>query len=100
MPYGQGSFPNSGNLTQDLARRQTEPPPSLRKVRPDLPAELDVVLSKLLAVNPEDRYPNPRQAMRALLPFLKEEQAEYGLMHEEALSPTAGTARLADSDRR
>jgi response regulator RpfG family c-di-GMP phosphodiesterase len=90
---GKVPFPNTGNLTQDLARRQTDPPPSLRKVRADLPAELDEVLSKLLAVKPEDRYPNPRQAMRALLPFLKEEQAEYGLLQEQAVSPTAGAVK-------
>jgi response regulator RpfG family c-di-GMP phosphodiesterase len=89
---GKVPFPGAGNLAQNLARRQTEPPPRLRKLRPDLPEELDVVLSKLLAVKPEDRYANPRQAMRALLPFLKEEQSEYVQLQEGA-GPTPGAAR-------
>ena len=90
---GKIPFPSDGSLTQSLTRRQTDPPPTLRKIRPDLPAELDVVLSKLLAVRPEDRYPNPRQAMRALLPFLKEEQAEYVQLQEEGAAPVASAVK-------
>jgi len=41
--------------SKNIARRQSEPPPSLRRVRPELPAELDKVLAKLLAIKPEDR---------------------------------------------
>ncbi len=90
---GKLPFPSTGNLAQNLARRQTEPPPSIRKVRPELPAELDLVLSKLLAVKPEDRYATPRQAMQALLPFLKEEQAVVGLLKDEVAAPGAATTK-------
>lgn len=79
---GKLPFPSTGNLAQVLARRQSEPPPVLRKYRPELPAELDDVLSKLLAVNPEDRYASPRQVMQAVLPFLKEEQTNFGLLND------------------
>src|SRR5262249_40510124 len=39
--------------------------------RPDVPAELDAVIRRLMALLPGDRYPNPQAVMRALLPFLK-----------------------------
>ena len=84
---GKLPFPSTGNLAQNLARRQTGPPPALRKVRPELSAELDQVLSKLLAVKPEDRYATPRQVMQALLPFLKEEQAGLGFLKDELVVP-------------
>ncbi len=90
---GKLPFPGGGNVVENIARRQSEPPPSLRRVRPELPPELDLVLAKLLAVKPEDRYATPRQAMSALLPFLKEEQAEFGLLYEELAGAPVPAAR-------
>ena len=93
---GKVPFPGTGNLAQNLARRQTEQPPALRKVRPELPAELDQVLSKMLAVKPEERFATPRQVRQALLPFLKEEQTIVGLLKEES----AATKPVASKQRR
>ncbi len=90
---GKLPFPSTGNLAQNLASRQTEPPPSIRKVRSELSDELDLVLSKLLAVKPEDRYATPRQVMQALLPFLKEEQTVIGLLREEVAVPGSGAIK-------
>ena len=93
---GKLPFPGSGNLAQNLARRQTEPPPVLRRIRPELPAELDQVLAKMLAVKPEERYASPRQVRQALLPFLKEEQTIVGLLKVES----AATKPVASKQRR
>src|SRR5262249_47182395 len=48
----------------------TAPPPSARAVRPEVPAELDAVLARMLAPRPDQRYATPDAVMRALVPFL------------------------------
>jgi response regulator RpfG family c-di-GMP phosphodiesterase/tRNA A-37 threonylcarbamoyl transferase component Bud32 len=67
---GTQPFPPKGTVTQELHRRRTEPAPSLRHRNPNLPADLDDVMSHMLAPDPENRYPNPKIVMRALEPFL------------------------------
>jgi len=68
---GQYPFAQQGNLIKELARRVNQPPPSLRKVRPDISEDLEAVLHKLMASRPENRYATPRDVMRALFPFLR-----------------------------
>lgn len=75
---GRLPFPGGRNPMDVLAHRLTAAPPSLRAVRPELPPELDVVLAKMMATRPEDRYQTPRAVMKALLPFLKPEARETG----------------------
>src|SRR5215470_9237517 len=45
-------------------------PPSARAVRPDVPAGLDAILSRMMATDPAHRYPSAEAVMRALLPYL------------------------------
>jgi response regulator RpfG family c-di-GMP phosphodiesterase/serine/threonine protein kinase len=68
---GQTPFIANGTWSENLTRRFVQPPPSVRALRPEIPAGLDAVVARLLAVKPEDRYAKPRDLMRALLPFLK-----------------------------
>jgi response regulator RpfG family c-di-GMP phosphodiesterase/serine/threonine protein kinase len=68
---GQPPFPPRGSLVEDLTQRLTQPPPSARALRPDLPAELDGILTRLLAPNPDDRYQSLQAVVRALQPFLR-----------------------------
>ena len=44
--------------------------PSARAIRPDVPAGLDAVLSRMMAIDPGLRYPTAEAVMRALLPYL------------------------------
>jgi response regulator RpfG family c-di-GMP phosphodiesterase/serine/threonine protein kinase len=74
---GHPPFPPKGNVVQELHARLTQQPPSVRAKRPDVPAELDAVVQRLMALAPEDRYPNPHAVMKALLPFLKPELRDY-----------------------
>ena len=46
------------------------PPPSARALRPEVPAGLDAVLSRMMSADPGHRYPSADAAMRALLPFV------------------------------
>ena len=68
---GQLPFSTEGNLHEIVARRLTQAAPSVRAVRPEIPAGLEAVVTRLMAVNPADRYPKPQDLMRALLPFLQ-----------------------------
>lgn len=54
----------------DVASAALGPPPSASLIRPDVPAGLDTALSRMMAANPEHRYPTAEGAMRALLPYL------------------------------
>jgi len=74
---GRRPFMAQGTPAQDFAFRMNQPPPSARALRPDVPAELDAVITRLMAVNPDDRYSGAQAVMRALLPFLKPELYEH-----------------------
>jgi response regulator RpfG family c-di-GMP phosphodiesterase len=90
---GQAPFPSSGNVVKELTARVQQEPPSVRAKRPDVPEELDAVISRLMALNPDDRYPTPQAVMRALLPFLRPELRDHLLLPMGG----AGTERqLAD----
>ncbi len=67
---GQAPFPVKGNILVELAKRATQPPPSLRAVQPELPQELEKVVAAMMATNPDNRYASPRAVMQALIPFL------------------------------
>src|SRR5207248_3191898 len=60
---GRLPFAGQNNPVKALALRVSEPPPSVRNVRPEVPAELDALLTRLMAVNPEDRYPSAQAVM-------------------------------------
>ncbi|MBL8798862.1 MAG: protein kinase [Planctomycetia bacterium] len=68
LPFGQRS-----TLNEELIARLTQPAPTLRSVRPDLPLELEEVVARMMALEPDARYPTPQAVMRALLPFLGSE---------------------------
>jgi response regulator RpfG family c-di-GMP phosphodiesterase/tRNA A-37 threonylcarbamoyl transferase component Bud32 len=68
-------FPTVGSEMEVLIRRLTQKPPSLRAVMPDLPASLDAVVTRMMALDPQDRYATPKEVMHALLPFLRPESS-------------------------
>lgn len=70
---GRTPFPSHDHAVQDLLRRLSQPPPSARAVRSDIPSELDAVVSQMLAVEPGERYSTPQAVMQALLPFRQPE---------------------------
>jgi response regulator RpfG family c-di-GMP phosphodiesterase len=74
---GQVPFPSKGNLTQCLVERLTQPPPSIRKYLPDLSSELDEVIRRMMAPDPEERYLTPQAVMQAMLPFLRSDSCVF-----------------------
>ena len=66
MLTGRPPFPD-GTVLQKLLSHSSDPPPDPRQFRPDLPHGVMVVLSRLLAKRPEQRYQTPGELMAALL---------------------------------
>jgi TolB-like protein len=64
-----GEPPYVGATTQAmLVKRLTEPPPSIRAVRPNVPEAMDQAIRKALAPVPADRFASAAELARALLP--------------------------------
>ncbi|MGH7581796.1 MAG: protein kinase domain-containing protein [Gemmatimonadales bacterium] len=63
-----GAAPFTGSTVQALiTKRFLEAAPSVRDSRVEVPAELDLVVSKTLARDPDDRYTTAAQLVQALL---------------------------------
>ena len=80
---GQTPFVSSGRVVEDFLRRSKQQPPSILEIRPELSPELASVVSRMMAVQPGDRYQTPTAVMTALMPFIEarwneDRPAEYG----------------------
>ncbi len=60
---------HAGTVTQKLLWHQMREPKPLRSIRPDVPAELEAVIKRMMAKAPEDRYEAPWDVAEALLPW-------------------------------
>jgi response regulator RpfG family c-di-GMP phosphodiesterase/tRNA A-37 threonylcarbamoyl transferase component Bud32 len=96
---GQDPFPLTSNIAQDLVQRLNQPPPSARAVRPEVPAGLDVVVAKMMAIKPDDRPSDAQAVMRALLPFVKPGSRET-MAARPASPPSAPAAPGAKAHHR
>ncbi len=67
---GQPPFP-ADKISQKLIAHQTKPAPPIRTLNPDIPEGLAVVVHKLLAKKPDDRYRSATDLLEALAPFVK-----------------------------
>ncbi|MDY3559400.1 protein kinase [Gemmata sp. JC673] len=74
------------------------PTPSARALRPEVPAGLDAVMSRMMAAEPAQRYPTAEAAMRALLAFLPASAVALPARAEGPLTlPPGGVRASADS---
>ena len=81
---GQPPFATKGSLQQLLLARLTQAAPSARALRPEIPAVLNDVVGRMMASDPENRFPCPASVMRALLPFLKTEGGKMPYLMEQS----------------
>ena len=65
---GHPPFPE-GTPDKKLAKKQSDDPPRIDELRPDVPKELADVVHRMLARRPEDRYPRPSAVAVALAPW-------------------------------
>ena len=65
---GRVPFPG-GSAPDKLARLQSDEPEPLHDLRSDLPAGLAIVIGKMMAKRPEDRFQSATELADALAPF-------------------------------
>lgn len=63
-------FPSDRPMLEALLARQREKPIPPRHYRPDLPVELEQIVSQMMAQSPEERYATPQAVISALNSFL------------------------------
>ncbi|MBI2773042.1 MAG: serine/threonine protein kinase [Chloroflexi bacterium] len=72
-----GLPPWEGLTTEELLRERLEaPPPSLRRARPGLPTEIDLVIAKALARDPARRYQRAGEMARDLAAAVRGEATQ------------------------
>jgi serine/threonine-protein kinase len=81
---------NEGNALERVMKHQLEEPPSAHALRPDLPFEVGVVLRRMMAKRPQDRFQTPAEVAAALAPFSSAAAAPAPLPSGLTL-PAAGT---------
>ena len=102
-----GRAPFSGPKYQDqvnkLIAHARHPVPPIRKLRPDVPAQVAAVLDRLLAKDPAQRYATPAELVEAIAPLaggsnLRELMARARKSSAAAAAP-AGDPAAADASR-
>lgn len=73
---GRPPFAHASSLIDKLLAHTGEAPASVRGFRPDVPEALEAVLGRMLAKNPDDRYPSAAEVASALHPFTKSGEGE------------------------
>lgn len=61
---------HSSKMTQKLIDHQIKEPPPLSEIRPEIPAALSAIVSRMMAKRPEDRFQTPAEVAAALTPWL------------------------------
>ena len=79
---------NEGTLAQRIALHQTEMPKAIRKLRPEVPGELEGIVVKMIQKEPEYRY----QSMNAVIEAIDRWTDAYEA--EQAALATAAKKRL------
>ena len=61
---------NTGSLAQRLIAHQTQPPPAITAIRPDVPFSLQAIIEKMMAKKVEDRYQSAQEVVDDLTNWL------------------------------
>jgi serine/threonine protein kinase len=93
---GRPPFPE-GTVAQKLIYQQKRQPRSIRADRPEVPADLELVVAIMLAKDPDDRYQTPLDVAAALEPWTRGEPWPPTEGELPRLSPKAQTSKT-DAD--
>ncbi len=81
---------NSGSLAQRLVAHQTRPAPPITNDRPEVPAELQAIMEKMMAKKVEDRYQTAQEVADAVAHWQKPAPAKV-----TAVAPVAPLVAVA-----
>jgi len=83
---GHPIFP-TGTVSQKLIWHGTKEPTPIRQIRPDIPEELAIIVMRMLAKEPRQRYQTPAELQAALLPLLPVEPPALSVEEMPRYSP-------------
>ncbi|MFO0948705.1 MAG: serine/threonine-protein kinase [Planctomycetota bacterium] len=88
-------------MVELMRAHATEPVPKMHELRPDVPPELDAVLAKMMAKNPDDRYRTGPEVVEALRPFAEEAapRTTTSIPKEPFVPPPSRTSRRQESSK-
>ncbi|CAN5233322.1 hypothetical protein BH11PLA2_BH11PLA2_25920 [soil metagenome] len=103
MLAGHPPFP-TGTVSQKLIWHRTKDPTPIKQIRPDLPDELAMIVAKLMAKDPANRYQTPGEAADALAKFVPPRvpiptAAEMPVMCAAVLEGQSTVETVSDADR-
>lgn len=94
---GQLPFRGDSPLKKILAHRD-QPIPSIRDLRPEVPAEVERVYKKMLAKNPDERYPSMGEVVTALQGALEKKEPSVGLQGGSRFVSSGSSKSLPGDD--
>jgi serine/threonine-protein kinase len=80
-----------GTPLQKLLQHQTDEPPNLQQLRPDLPESVVEVADTMLAKRPDDRFQNPAELLAALIAVSE----QLGVAYPQVSLPLARAMALS-----
>lgn len=96
---GRPPFKDEENVFRQLALRHTQPPPSVRRERPELPDPLDQLIQRMMAGSPQGRPQTPAEVMEAVTPFLRVELREHRAAAQVNVAQSSSTVMTAAGAR-
>lgn len=100
-----GRLPFGGeNTMEKLLSRTQQDAPRVRELRPEVPAELEAVIAKMLSRDPADRYQTPAEVSAALASFAASTSGQgealkiFRTLAGGAARPATGERIEADAD--
>lgn len=77
MLTGRVLFPDKQGRAAKLEAQWNEAPQPVRKLKPDVPEEVERIVARLLEKEPDDRFPTAREVAIALKPFAKPKRVNF-----------------------
>ena len=71
MLTGQIMFPDCKSRTEKIDAQKNRQPVRIRNIRPDVPAEVEAIVNRMLAKDPADRYPTAKIMCSKLVKYAK-----------------------------